>query len=87
MNRIKFDDFFLLLNEWKEIVDGAGTDLSVRDNTKSKIDIIIAELRKPKEERDVFAVELVMDDLKKAKGIGKYVESSSEIIIELCIIN
>ena len=84
MNKIKFEDFFLLLNEWKDIVDGTGSDLSVRENAKLKIDKIIDELKKPQAERNVPAVELAIEELKNEKGIKKYVESSSKIIIELC---
>jgi len=84
MNRIKFEDFFLLLNEWKDIVDEAGKDLSVRDNTKAKVDMIIRELKKPIDKRDGKSVEDLINELKKEKSIGKYVEASSDIIIELC---
>lgn len=84
MNHIKHEDFFLLLNEWKEIVDGASTNLTEREMAKSRIDIIILELKKPKEERNLNIVESSINELKKERGIRKYVESSSEIIIELC---
>jgi len=84
MNHSKHEDFFLLLNEWKDIVDGASTDFTTRELTKSKIDLIIAELKKPKTHRDISIVEHNINELKKEKGIRKYVESSSNIIIELC---
>ncbi len=84
MNQIVFKDFFILLEEWKALIDDAYSDYSLRENAKSKIDKIISELHKPIAERDTFGIELLIDDLKEEKCIGKYVKSSSHVLLELC---
>jgi hypothetical protein len=48
MSKIKFEEFFLLLNEWKDIVDGNGTDHSAKENTKLKIEKLLKSLRSQK---------------------------------------
>ena len=84
MTKVSFSDFFRLLNEWKEIVALANSDLQERDDASVKIDYIIDELKKPTAKRDSEMVLTYLNDLKKVKGIERYVGQSLHTIMLIC---
>lgn len=84
MTEVSFHDYYRLLEEWKEIVELANSDLNIRENANSKIDKIIAELKKPIEERNCNTVLDLLNDLKKIRGLAKYVSESLEVIMTIC---
>lgn len=84
MTKVSFNDYYRLLEEWKEVVKLANSNLSVREDANSKIDTIIAELKKPFEERNSSTVLNLLNELKKIKGLEKYASESFHTIMAIC---
>jgi hypothetical protein len=80
----KKNEIFLLLIEWKKIVDDANTNQQAREKANSGIDKIIEELQKPLDSRDCPGVMLIMYDLQSVKGISKFVKNTMITMEEIC---
>lgn len=79
-----YETFLHLFDEWKDIVDKSTADFSIRQDAKLKIDRVVAEINKPKTERDLYKVDLLIEDLENVKSISKYVKESAAVIKEVC---
>jgi hypothetical protein len=84
MMKMNHNDIINLLTEWKEIVDVAHSEHTIRDEAKSKIDEIIEEFRKPLNLCNRKKVENLMNDLQKVSGISQYVKNAMQLVLEAC---
>jgi hypothetical protein len=79
-----FEDFFIRLDEWKEIIDNLHFEENVKSSVKYKIDQIRSELKKPLADRNCNKILKLSGELKLVIGLGKYVKQSQTILEKIC---
>ena len=80
----RFKEIFLLLEEWKDIVDKSTTDLMFKKSVAMNINALIEELHKPARERSWDAVKLLLLALHQVAAIQRYVSNSMVTIEGIC---
>ena len=80
----RFKEIFLLLEEWKDIVNKSSTDIMFNKSVAMNINTLSKELHKPAHERSWGKVKLLLLTLHRVAAIKKYVSNSMVTIEGIC---